>query len=60
MTAYLIPEIWCDNCGTRAQADDECTTRGLRQHLSEDREWVRRRISGELHDICGRCVEGDQ
>lgn len=57
MSGYMIPEVWCDGCGRREVSEDVCTLREWRAFLRDDCDWVRRRVDGELLDLCKRCNE---
>ena len=53
MSAYMVPEVWCDNCLHRVPADAESTIRELRASLkAQGWKWH----PGSRHDICPDCV----
>jgi hypothetical protein len=69
VTAYLVPEVWCDVCLHRVVAEDTCTTREHRADL-RDAGWVRRQPVTEAEldawdngngsrfvDVCPECAE---
>lgn len=59
MTAFRVPEIWCDECLDRTQADTEETVAEFRQALHR-KGWVSvyREVAGEkkLRDFCDDCA----
>lgn len=59
MSGYLISEVWCDICLRREVADDEGTLRDWRGFLRDDGR-ARRRVNGELLDLCPSCAEKEE
>jgi hypothetical protein len=55
VSGYLVPELACDGCGTRGQADCETTIAELRETLRRA-GWSRPHSStGDRQDLCPSC-----
>lgn len=58
MTAYVIPEVWCDTCDENVTAEEPGSVNALRQDLNRDGWKVYRKSDGtEWADRCPECVE---
>ena len=55
MSGYLVPEVACDECGTRQRAEYETTIAELRESLRRA-GWSRAHSpAGDRQDLCPAC-----
>lgn len=54
MSGYVVPEVWCDGCPSKATGDQDQTVAQLRAELAED-GWT----ATDDDDRCADCNEGE-